>query len=93
MADTLALIADRVSQEMHPAVLPMEQTALEVDVAAELVSWVQQVDVAEIQSYIEEQWDTFWRSNNFIADKPEALHRAAWSWARYYVYIYIYIYA
>ena len=70
-----------------PAVLPAEQSALEVDVATQLVTWVREVDAVEIQSYMEEQWGRFRRSNTFADEKPQAVHRAAWSRAHYYVHL------
>ena len=87
LSESIAAIVDRVSQEAFPAVLPSEQTVMEVDVASELLAWVQKVDATEIQSFMDEQWRLF-RQNNIVTDeKPDPARRAEWAREFYYVHL------
>ena len=87
LANELALISDRVAQQVFPAVLPSEQNALETEFATQLVASAQKIDATEIQRYMDQQWNRFQQSNTFSDEKSEALLRAEWSRAHYYVHL------
>ena len=87
LAKELALISDRVVRELFPAVLPSEQNALETEFATQLVASAQKIDATEIQRYMDQQWNRFQQSNTFSDEKSEALLRAEWSRAHYYVHL------
>ena len=52
VASDIALIVDRVSQEVFPAVLPSEQNGMAEDLASQALAWVQKVEATEIPSKV-----------------------------------------
>ena len=87
LARELALISDRLERAVFPIVLPSEQNALETEFATQLVASAQKIDATEIQRYMDQQWNRFQQSNTFSDEKSEALRRAEWSRAHYYVHL------
>ena len=87
LANELALISDRVVRELFPAVLPSEQNVVETEFATQLVASAQKIDATKIQRYMDEQWNRFRQSNTLSGEKAEALLRAEWSRAHYYLHL------
>ena len=87
LAKELALISDREGMELFPAVLPSEQNVVETEFATQLVASAQKIDATKIQRYMDEQWNRFRQSNTFSGEKAEALLRAEWSRAHYYLHL------
>ena len=87
LARELGLISDRLERAVCPMVLPSEQNALETEFATQLLAAAEQMDAAEIQSYIDQQWNTFQQSNTLSEEKSEAVLRAEWSRSHYYEHL------
>ena len=87
LARELALISDRLERAVFPIVLPSEQNALETEFATQLLAAAEQMDAAEIQSYIDQQWNIFQQSNTLSEEKSEAVLRAEWSRSHYYEHL------
>ena len=87
LARELGLISDRLERAMFPIVLPSEQNALETEFATQLLAAAEQMDAAEIQSYIDQQWNIFQQSNTLSEEKSEAVLRAEWARSHYYEHL------
>jgi len=88
LASVIASIMDRIGEAAFPAVLPKEQSAFSVEVATDLLTWVQKTDSVQIQSYISEQWKLYRQNNSFIdTTKSESMLHAEWARNYYYVHL------
>lgn len=88
LASAVASIMDRIGDSAFPAVLPKDQSAVSLEAATDLLTWVQKTDSVQIQSYISEQWKLYRQNNSFIdTTKSERVLHAEWARNYYYVHL------
>ena len=64
-AQDIASIADRLENNIFPAVLVCEQQSISESDASDILAWVQKEEASKLQSYIDEEWKNISRSRTY----------------------------